>query len=691
MIQGRAVIVNSRGLHARPAARLARLANRFDCVITVRKGRRKADAKSVAALLMLAAASGAELVIEADGKDENEAVALLLETIAAGFSDDSVVNNPQQAEAVPLATGTQRKNATYRISGIGVGDTVVLGRAQAHISGAADVPYYRLEKRQLTAEIRRYENAIENVRAEFQALRLQAAALPGGAEITPFVDLYLTFLNDDEFARKPQHLIRRRRVNAEWALKERVGFVNDSFRRVQDSYLRERGRDIEHVMSRLLAAMKSKSGKTRAVKKVAEKNILVASDLDPADVIRIRQAGYEGFILESGSGTSHTAILARSMNMPALVGARGMLGCLQHDNRVILDAEAEIAIINPDAETFARYKKRREKKKAAVRPRQKKHGGQGVLSRDGECVLLETNIDLPGEVDSALQSAADGIGLFRTEFLFIERDELPSEDEQFEIYRHVLSKMAPLPVVIRTLDLGGEKMSAAVDERLMSANPALGVRAIRYCLAMPEIFLTQLRALLRAGAACHNLRLLLPMLSHPLELEKTVELLWHAREQLRVTRNLTLPPPQVGGMIEVPAAVFIMRALASELRFFSIGTNDLIQYTMAVDRNNETLLSLYDPLHPAVLNLLAKIVTDAGRMKRPVTLCGELAGDPQLTRLILALGLRRLSMNVSGIDAVRQVIQDTDCKALAGAVRHILRAPSPTAARAVLDKMNSST
>lgn len=681
MIEVEAVIVNARGLHARPSTKLARLAAQYDSALTVYKGKRKADAKSVAGLLMLAAQAGCKLKITAKGRDEKEAITSLLELIAGGFRDDAVPNNPQTPEAVPEEAGGGKP--VHKISGIGIGDSAVTGRAHIYTASAAEVPRYRIGKAQLNREIKRYEAALAQVFSECEALLQQTADMPGAAEMKPFIDLYMMLLKDKEFAQKPLLLMRRRLINAEWALKERVEVISDYFRRAQDSYLRERQRDIEQVMGRLLTAMKVGSGQRQKTQIAAGENAIIAAlDLDPADLIRIHQSGYKGFVTESGGGNSHTAILARSINMPAVIGARGILACIQHNSPILLDPCEQVVIINPEASDIKKHKQGGKKKS---QQRRAKSRGKGVKTRDGEQVFVHTNIELPAETDSALHSGSDGIGLFRTEFLFMHRQDLPSEDEQFEIYRYVLEKMKPLPVVIRTLDIGGDKMPPLEGGIPIGANPALGVRAIRYCLAMPDLFMTQLRALLRAAAVHNNMQLLLPMLAHPQELERTLQLLSAAKEQVRATHGIRSAIPPLGVMIEVPAAIFIMRSLARQLDFFSIGTNDLIQYLMAVDRNDETLLPLCDPLHPAVLQMLEQAVANARRSGLPVTLCGELAGDVQMTALILGLGLRRLSVTASAVEEVRTRVKQADCAAFARLARQILRAADPQAARRLLE------
>ncbi len=683
MIQARAVIVNSRGLHARPATMLAKRAARHKSTITIRKGRRNADAASVASLLMLVASQHSELTVEASGEDAEAAVADILELIAGGFNDDAVDNNPQlpAAPAVPRGENTTGNAAMQKIYGTGVGDTMASGEARIRMPGESDVPRYRINAAQTAAECARFEKALADTRAELDALGKRARQLPGAAEIAPFIDLYRNLLDDPEICIKPREIIRRRRINGEWALKERVDLIRANFRRIEDEYFRERGRDIDHVMRRLLAAM-ANGGKA----KTTAPEILIAEDLDPASVINLRQAGCRGFVTETGGGMSHTAIVARSLGIPALVGAAGVLAAAQDGDMIIIDPGQDVAIIRPDDNALARAKK------AAKKPgktRAKTKTG-GVMTLDGEKILLETNIEFPGEVGDALRFGADGIGLFRTEFVFLNRSAPPSEDEQFEIYRDVLRRTSPLPVVFRTLDLGADKINTPESRRNSAsgnANPMtspLGLRAIRYCLAAPELFLDQLRALLRAFAETGTGagKILLPMLSAPAELLQTATLINHAREQLRALRKLDAPSPQLGAMIEVPAAVFVMRAFARHLGFFSVGSNDLVQYTLAVDRGDEKLAALSDPLHPAILRLLAMTTDNARRANKPVTLCGEIAGDPALTPLLLALGFRRLSMNVSQIARVRDVIGGENINDLAATRRRLLTAQTPEAARA---------
>ena len=682
MTEARVVVVNKRGMHARPAAKLAKLASRYRSDIECCQGDRKVNMKSVAALLTLASPEGTPLTLRAKGEDEREALVALVALFAAGFEDDSMESNLPHPP-VPDITDTDEGDP-YEMqifTGIGITRDCVVGKAHIHSTGLTNVPRYRLPESKLDGEVSRFRQAVTLVRRRFENLRKQEGVF---SPVKPFIDWYLTMLTDEEVVRKPLQLIRKRRINAEWALKEQVAQVGEHFRNLSDSYLRERGRDIENLMERLLAAMKK--GNQRDIVTTGEKAILVAHELDPMDVIHLHRLGYQGFVIETGSATSHTAILAHSMDLPALVGAPGVLAAVRQNDTVILDAENACAITNPDKPTLARHRSHRKRRKA-VRQKSKSAGGKGILTADGETVYLQANIELPTEIKEAKRATADGIGLFRSEFSYLNRETLPTEDELFELYRQVASSFSPLPVVIRTLDIGADRMPGTESLERAVVNP-LGVRAIRYCLAKPDIFLTQLRALLRATAECPNLRILLPLLSHPAELERTCSLIAGAREQLRISHQIGEFPLHLGGMIETPAAVFIIRALAKRLNFFSIGTNDLIQYTMAIDRDEQDLAKLNSPLHPAIIHLLARTVKDARQTTGAPTVCGEMAGDPSMTRLLLALGVRQLSMIPANLDAVREKVLRTDTRDARKKIPGLLRASTPETIVARLKAMN---
>ena len=678
MIRAEAVIVNSRGLHARPSSQLAKLAAGFKSKITVKKGDKQADASSVTSLLMLVAPKNTELTIVAKGEDEKEAAAAVLELIAGGFGDG--VDSPAVAENPPPADEPPAR-AMQKIDGVAAGRGAVCGRVHLRLD-KAEVPRYQLTAGQIAAEQKRFDAALKKARRELYSVQKKIAEMDGAAEMSPFVHLYRTLLEDPALIKKIHDTIAEQQCNAEWAVKQRGDAVSARFLNIDDSYLRERGADVRHVMRRLLAAMKP--GATKKPSQTAG-YIVVAAELDPAHIIVLRQRGYAGFATETGGVASHAAILARSIGMPAIVGAKGLLAAAENGDDIVLDMDRGAAVLRPDAAALADYKKTRAAPAANKVKKSAAKKTVGIKTEDGQAISLQANIELPDETGGVLESGADGVGLLRTEFLFLNRDEPPGEDEQFEIYRRVLRDVAPRPVVARTLDLGLDKTGGGFAD-----SSPLGMRAIRYCLARPKLFLTQLRALLRAGRERGNLRILLPMISHPAELEQSAALLNHAREQLRAARLSPPRLPPLGAMIEVPAAVFVMRALSRHLDFFSIGTNDLTQYVLAADRGDERLARYYEHPHPALIQLLAKIVQNADRAGKPVTLCGEMAGNPEMTRLLLSLGLRRFSMSVPQIAALRALAPSLNCKRLTAWRRRLLSADSPDALRARLTRLNAS-
>ncbi len=678
MIRSSAVVVNSRGLHARPSSQLAKLAAGFRSKIVVGKGTRAADATSIAGLLMLVAPKNTELTITAKGADEKQAMTAVLELIAGGFGDG--VDSPAVAENPPAAE-TPSPRASRKIDGVGVSAGAVAGRAMVRRAGESEVPRYRLAKGRIAAEQRRFDAAVRSAARELSGVRRKIAGLDFAAEMFPFIELYRTLLKDPALTKNIRALIAEKQCNAEWAVRQHADALGAQFLNMEDSYLRGRGDDIRHVAGRLLAAMKPGAGRK---KENAAGLVVVAAELDPAHVIALKQRGYAAFATEGGGGASHTAILARSMGMPAVVGAKGLLAAVKNGDDIILDMDNNAVIVRPDSRALAACAVVCAPAAASGSSRRPRKRGN-LKTRDGVSVAVQANIELPEEAAVAAESPADGVGLFRTEFLFMNREQPPGEDEQFEVYRRVLRDIAPRPVVMRTLDLGADKTGGGIND----SNP-LGLRAIRYCLANPKMFLTQLRALLRAGRENRNLKILLPMLSHPAELEQTAALLNHAREQLRAARGVSTPLPPLGGMIEVPAAVFVMREFARRLDFFSIGTNDLIQYTLAADRGDERLSRYYQQIHPAIAHLLAAIVDNAARAEKPVTLCGEMAGNPKMIRLLLALGLRRFSMAMPQIANAREIISAADCGALSSRRRRALSAATPELLQAQAEALNAA-
>ena len=566
-----------------------------------------------------------------------------------------------------------------KLDGLRVSRGIAVGRALTRQEGAAVVARRALRKDAIEKEVARFDRALRDARDSLYDLRRGERA---ATEITAFIDLYLALLSDPQIARAPRDLIRERHINAEWALDEQIETVRRHFRQVKDPYLRERGDDIRQVAKRILDAMSVR----RSPRVRGGRNwIVVAADLSPADVIEMSRRGYAGFVTESGGGNSHAAILARSIGMPGVSGVADATRKIATGDSLIVDSDAGAVVVRPDAETRRRFldSARQPPPPAAARK-------QRARTIDGETVRLHANIEIPDEAPEALAAGSDGVGLFRTEFLFLNRDDLPGEEEQFQVYRAVLKKMSPLPVVFRTLDLGADKMPRSdpeIEAAIETApqNPALGLRAIRLCLAAPRLFARQARAILRA-ARFGRARILLPMLSAPAELTRARDLIAAAAEQAFESESRARPLPPIGAMIEVPAAVFVMRAFARRLDFFSVGSNDLIQYALAADRGEEKLADLCDPLHPAILRLLTLIVDNARRARKPLTVCGEIAGDPDLAAMLAAMGIRDLSMNIFALAAVRARIRQIDAGALKKPLARLLAAETPEAARAVFEK-----
>ena len=566
-----------------------------------------------------------------------------------------------------------------KLDGLRVSRGIAVGRALTRQEGAAVVARRALRKDAIEKEVARFDRALRDARDSLYDLRRGERA---ATEITAFIDLYLALLSDPQIARAPRDLIRERHINAEWALDEQIETVRRHFRQVKDPYLRERGDDIRQVAKRILDAMSVR----RSPRVRGGRNwIVVAADLSPADVIEMSRRGYAGFVTESGGGNSHAAILARSIGMPGVSGVADATRKIATGDSLIVDSDAGAVVVRPDAETRRRFldSARQPPPPAAARK-------QRARTIDGETVRLHANIEIPDEAPEALAAGSDGVGLFRTEFLFLNRDDLPGEEEQFQVYRAVLKKMSPLPVVFRTLDLGADKMPRSdpeIEAAIETApqNPALGLRAIRLCLAAPRLFARQARAILRA-ARFGRARILLPMLSAPAELTRARDLIAAAAEQAFESESRARPLPPIGAMIEVPAAVFVMRAFARQLDFFSVGSNDLIQYALAADRGEEKLADLCDPLHPAILRLLTLIVDNARRARKPLTVCGEIAGDPDLAAMLAAMGIRDLSMNIFALAAVRARIRQIDAAALKKPLARLLAAETPEAARAIFEK-----
>lgn len=572
---------------------------------------------------------------------------------------------------------------SFSMHGVGVSSGIAIGYAHLISHAVLEVPLYALSSEQVPDEIARFEAAIATTRRELEALRVNIP-VSSPAEFGAFLDLHLLILSDSTLSKTPIDLIKSQRLNAEWALKQQMDALLAQFEQIEDDYLRERKADVVQVVERVLKALLGHSGHVPPVGAELSR-ILVAHDLSPADMMLFKQQRFAAFITDVGGATSHTAIVARSLNIPSIVALHHARQLIRENELLIVDGQQGVVIVNPDKQILAEYKLRQgqweiEKQKL------KRLKTTAATTLDGTAVELHANIELPQDIPQVKASGATGIGLFRSEFLFLNRDDLPDEEEQFAAYRKVAQDMKGLPVTIRTLDLGADKQLRFADRS--GDNPALGLRAIRLCLAEPQMFHTQLRAILRASHY-GKVRLLIPMLSSLSELRQTLHLIGHAKQELAAegvpfdTRIL------VGGMIEIPAAALAVQAFAKSLDFLSIGTNDLIQYTLAIDRTDDTVAHLYDPLHPAVLQLIAMTIAAADKAGIPVSVCGEMAGDAKLIRLLLGLGLRQFSMHPAHVLTVKQQILKSDLPHITSVAQKMLRAYEPEKLHQLLARLNA--
>jgi phosphoenolpyruvate-protein phosphotransferase (PTS system enzyme I) len=570
----------------------------------------------------------------------------------------------------------------FSVHGTGVSSGIVIARARVIATRSGDIPRYHVEPTHVAHELDKLQRAITFVQAELSSLsgKLPASA---PAEASALLQVHSMILDDQMLISATKEAIRDQLWNAEWAMSSQAKILAAQFEAFEDEYLRGRGQDVEQVTERvvrvMLAERESESTQTMGGMRISisqesdEPAIYVANDFAPADMLSIKQAC--GFLIDLGGTTSHSAILARSMNLPALVGMGNASELIHDDDWLIVDGDEGVVIVAPDDAILVDYRHRQAAAELARSKLQRLIRVQAV-TLDGINISLNANIELPEEASLALAQGAEGVGLFRSEFLFLNRKELPDEDEQFESYRHAVREMAGKPVTIRTLDVGSDKTMDTQIHAAVAPNPALGLRAIRYCLSEPELFAAQLRAILRASAE-GSVRMLIPMLAHSREIDQTFKAIESAKQQLRdkgIRFDEAMP---VGGMIEVPAAALTADLFARRLDFLSIGTNDLVQYTLAIDRADHAVAHLYDALHPAVLRLIAMTIKACKVAGKPVAVCGEIAGDPNLTRMLLGMGLTEFSMHPASLLRVKQEVLLSDVKLLKPKANKLLSTDDP--------------
>jgi phosphotransferase system enzyme I (PtsI) len=578
---------------------------------------------------------------------------------------------------------------TFSIHGLAVSRGIAIGRAVLVASSRADVAHYFVEASGVQSEIQRVRDARNTVVEEISRLQRD---LPADAphELAALLDVHLMLLQDEQLISGVKGWISERHYNAEWALTTQYEMIARQFDEMEDEYLRERKADLEQVVERVLRAMKGVASPVQIKNQGARKQqkellhddkldvplVLVAHDLSPADMLQFKQSLFAGFATDVGGRTSHTAIVARSMDIPAVVGARSASQLIKQDDWVIIDGDAGVLIVDPSPIILAEYGFK-QRQGALERERLNRLRHTPAVTLDGQKIELLANIEMPEDTSGAIQAGAVGVGLFRSEFLFMGRiGNLPDEEEQYLAYRQAIEGMQGLHVTIRTVDIGADKpLERHTKAQEAHLNPALGLRAIRWSLADPPMFLTQLRAILRA-AAHGQVNLLVPMLAHASEIRQTMSLIDHARATLD-NKGQAYGPVKLGAMIEIPAAALTLKLFLKYFDFLSIGTNDLIQYTLAIDRADEAVAHLYDPCHPAVLRLVADTIAECNAQGKGISVCGEMAGDASMTRLLLGLGLRSFSMHPSQILSVKQQILRADAGKLQAWAQGVLESEDP--------------
>jgi phosphotransferase system enzyme I (PtsI) len=575
--------------------------------------------------------------------------------------------------------------APFSIHGIGVSNGIAIGRAHLISNALLEVVQYDIEIKNIPLEVKRFEDAIAAVRVELNKIKSQ---LPSDSpkELSAFIDTHLMILNDKSLSSLPKSIIENEKCNAEWAIKKQMDSVVNQFDQIEDQYLRERKQDVIQVVERVIKILLGHSNQI-AAKNKEKLTILVAHDISPADALHFKNHKYAAFVTDGGGVTSHTAILSRSLNIPSIVALQNARTLIRDNDLIIVDGSQGVVIVNPTLEIQKYYKSLQDswsdEQEKLQRIKTKKS-----ITKDGALIHLFANIEVPNDIISVNASGATGVGLFRTEFLFMNRQDMPDEEEQFQAYKKVAEAMGKRPVTIRTLDSGADKQTA-LNNKKISPNPALGLRAIRLCLSEPKIFMTQLRAILRASQF-GNIKILFPMLSSISELRQTKLLLERAKASLRKDKVKFNEKILIGGMIEIPAAAISADIFAQELDFLSIGTNDLIQYALAIDRTDDAVSHLYNPLHPAVLKLIALTIKSAHKYKKSIAVCGEMAGEPKLTKLLIGMGVEQLSMHPSHILSVKEQVLNSSIKNIKTSVLRLLNLNEVDKIETLLKKINQS-
>ena len=574
---------------------------------------------------------------------------------------------------------------TFTLHGISASKGIAIGRVHAVDRGPPEATERTLDPSRIEAEVRRFRRAVDAARLELRAVKDR---IPEGTpkEIAAFIDTHLLMLEDEAISEAPITYIRGMRCNAEWALKLETDALVAVFDAMDDPYLRTRRDDVEHVVNRVQNHLQGEPHKPPSDGSTAGR-IIYADDLTPADTVLMQHQGVAGFMTEFGGPNSHTAILARSLNIPAVVGLHRSATLLRDGDEVVLDGRQGVVIVSP-TDVVKRFYERRRREIERIRAARRRLRHAPTVTADGEPVVLQANVELPGESAGAVRDGAAGVGLYRTEFLFMNRLEPPDEQEQFEAYSELVAALGGAPVTIRTLDLGADKqVDGARPDAPATSNPALGLRAVRLCLKDQSLFRPQIRATLRASAQ-GPVRMIIPMLATTTELDQVLRIVRDCKRELDARGERYDASMPVGAMVEVPAAAICADIFARRLDFLSIGTNDLIQYTIAIDRIDDEVSYLYDPLHPAVLRLVSTTISAGRKAGIPVAMCGEMAGDVRYTKLLLGMGLREFSVHPNALLEVKQIIGETRIGLARKLTRRILRSTRSTTRLALVDELN---
>lgn len=578
---------------------------------------------------------------------------------------------------------------TISIQGVSVSRGIAIGQIHIVQHDQLDVREYSIRNSQLEDELSRFNNAIADARQQLRAIRGHIP-VSTSVDISAFIDTHLLMLEDITLTEEPKRIIKERLCNAEWALKLQRDALVNVFNEMADAYLSTRRDDVDHVVNRILRVLLKQKPLLHEVPDDHLKNrIIMADDLTPADTVLMQHYGIAAFATEFGGPTSHTAILARSLGIPAIVGLHSARRFVKNDDLVIIDGSTGMLLVDPDKSTKSFYEKRQREVKRYYSSLGKLKNAP-TESKDGIPITLTANIELPKDFETVRDVGAKGVGLYRTEFLYMNRESPPDEEEHFETYLNVLKALRGLPLTIRTLDLGADKQVDGAGSQIgqVRSNPALGLRAIRLCLKEPGLFRPQLRAILRASA--HGpVKIMIPMLTNIEEMQQVLQMLEDIKSDLDNNSIDYDSDIKVGGMIEVPAAAICADIFAKKLDFLSIGTNDLIQYTMAIDRVNDEVNYLYDPLHPAVLRLITSIIKAGKKANIPVSMCGEMAGEREHTQLLLGLGLREFSVHTASLLEIKKIINNTNIDELSSLIKKVHNTSSGAEVNLLLQRLNT--